>query len=143
MHKHQCSFSSVVHVILAAEQSKAECSRHSTAEHNTADQNSAHYSYSIAQHYSTLLVQHSTAQQSTAEHCSTDSRVGAHNTNTAQHSRDMWLVLTGVLGLLSALTHVSLTVRTSALLSFPVDPELRALQAPAARRTQAAARRVR
>ena len=90
VHKHQCFFSSVVHVILAAEQSKAECSRHSTAEHNTADQNSAHYSYSIAQHYSTLLVQHSTAQQSTtAQHSKAEQSTAEHKRaqkSTAQHS---------------------------------------------------------
>ena len=45
-----------------AKQSAADTAQQSTAEHSTADQNSAHYSYSIAQHYSTLLVQHSTAQ---------------------------------------------------------------------------------
>ena len=90
VHKHQCFFSSVVHVILAAEQSKAECSRRSTAEHNTADQNSAHYSYSIAQHYSTLLVQHSTAQQSTAQHSKAEQSTAEHKRaqkSTAQHSR--------------------------------------------------------
>ena len=41
VHKHQCSFSSVVHVILAAEQSKAEQSRVQQTEHSRAQQSTA------------------------------------------------------------------------------------------------------